>query len=108
MTTRHHFMVIGEDDQPKIKTAGNGMATRKITEEGEPIDFMYRDEPEFEGDSGWRFLSGTESQAYADDPNNWVICDLKALSGNDKAIAPYINRPVGTALGRVKIPDTFR
>ena len=84
------------------------MATRKITQEGEPIDFMYRDEPEFEGDSGWRFLSGTESQAYADDPANWDISDLTTLSGKDKAIVPYMDHPVGTALGRVKVPDTFR
>ncbi|HET6559968.1 MAG TPA: DUF2185 domain-containing protein [Prolixibacteraceae bacterium] len=108
MTTRHHFMVIGEDERPIIKATGNCMATRKITQEGEPIDFMYRDEPEFEGDSGWRFLSGTESQAYADDPANWDISDLTTLSGKDKAIVPYMDHPVGTALGRVKVPDTFR
>lgn len=108
MTTRHPIMETGEDEKPMVKTSGHGMATRKITEEGEAIDFMYRDEPEFEGDSGWRFLSGSESQAYADNPNNWAVCGLKTLAGNDKAISPYLNHPVGTALERIKMPDTFR
>lgn len=43
---------------------GGCMAPDKITVDGEPVDFMYRVEPNFERDSGWRFLSGTEDQEY--------------------------------------------
>ncbi len=52
------------------------MATDKITIDGELVDFMYRDIPDYEHNSGWRSLSGTETQDYAD---SWAIYDFKQL-----------------------------
>ena len=46
-----------------INSVGGCMATDKITVDGELVDFMYREQPDFDSDSGWRFLSGTETQA---------------------------------------------
>lgn len=108
METKSHFSVIEEDNGRISSVTDSCKATHRIILEGELVDFMFRDEPEFEGDSGWRFLSGTESQAYADNPDNWAICNLETLFARDKAIIPYMNHPIGTALGRVKVPDTFR
>lgn len=45
---------------------GGCFATDKITVEGELVDYMVREEPNNEFDSGWQFFSGTEDQAYID------------------------------------------
>ena len=84
------------------------MATDKITIDGELVDFMYRDIPDFKNDSGWRFLSGTESQEYADNADNWAIYDVNTIANYDSSIIHYLNSPVGTGLERVKGTDTFR
>ena len=84
------------------------MATDKITVDGELVDYMYREEPDFEVDNGWRFLAGTESQDYADDANNWAIYDTNTIANYDPAIIPYLTLPVGTQLERVRGTNEFR
>ena len=84
------------------------MATDKITVDGEQIDFMYRDNPDFEDDSGWRFLSGTEDQQYADNADNWSIYDVNTIANYDNAIINYLDSPIGTELERIKGTSNFR
>lgn len=52
---------------------GGCIATDKITVDGEPVDYMYRDEPHNDMDSGWRFYSGIEDQEYVDEAENSAI-----------------------------------
>ena len=68
---------------------GACLATDKITVEGELVDYMYREEPIFEADNGWRFFSGTEDQEYVDDPNNSAFYDVNTIANYDNAIIPY-------------------
>lgn len=84
------------------------MATDKITVDGEKVDFMYREHPDFETDSGWRFLSGTETQEYADDADNWAIYDVNTIANYDASIIDYLNSPIGTELERVKATNKFK
>jgi hypothetical protein len=91
-----------------IKPMGGCMASDRITVDGELIDFMYRVEPDFEHDSGWRFMSGTEDQDYADNPDNWAIYDVNTIANYDPAIIPYLDAPVGTELERVKGTERFK
>lgn len=91
-----------------IKPLGTCMATDKIGVEGELVSFMYRDQPESESDSGWRFLSGTETQDYADNPDNWSVYALSIIANHDEAIISYMEFPFGTALERIKGSDLFR
>ncbi len=84
------------------------MATDKITVDGELVDFMYRESPDFENDSGWRFLSGTESQEYADNADNWAIYNVNTIANYDNAIIDYLDLPIGTELERVKGTSNFR
>lgn len=83
-----------------IAPMGGCMATDKITVDGEPVRYMYREEPDFEFDSGWRFFSGTESQEYVDDSNNMMIYDINTIANYDAAIIPYLQMPKGTELFR--------
>lgn len=99
---------MGEDIIQLIKPIGGCIATDKITVDGEIVDFMYRDQPDFEADSGWRFLSGKETQEYADNPTNWAIYDTNTIANYDKAIIPYLDFPVGSELERIKDTDKFK
>lgn len=87
---------------------GSGFATDRIMVEGEPVGVMYREEPESSVDSGWRFLAGDETQAYADDPHNWAIYDLNTIANYDQAIIPYLIADIGCDLDRVIGTDSFQ
>ncbi|MFN7488105.1 MAG: DUF2185 domain-containing protein [Chryseotalea sp.] len=106
MTKR--FKIDGPNIKRLIGPIGGCMATDKITVDGELVDFMYRESPDFENDSGWRFLSGTESQEYADNADNWAIYNVNTIANYDNAIIDYLDLPIGTELERVKGTSNFR
>lgn len=87
---------------------GECLATDHITVDGMKVGFMYRDEPEDNDDSGWRFLSGTENQKYMNDPSNSGVYEVNTIANYDPAIIPYLDLPVGTELERVEGTDEFR
>lgn len=83
-----------------IKNAGACLATDKITVDGLPVGYMYRDESVNQLDNGWRFFSGTEDQNYVDDPENTCPYDTNTIANYDPAIIIYLDAPVGTKLER--------
>jgi hypothetical protein len=76
---------------------GRCLATDKIVADGQPVRFMYREEPMFAGDSGWRFLAGTETDAYMEDPRHQRAHDLTVVLRLDPTVAPLLDAPVGAA-----------
>jgi hypothetical protein len=87
---------------------GGCIASDMITVDGRHVGFMYREEEDFEGDSGWRFMSGYESAEYSDDPNNLAVYDVNTIANYDPKIIPYLERPVGSAFEREIRDDEFR
>lgn len=102
------FKIKGENIKQLIQSIGGCMATDKITVNGELVDFMYREQPDFDSDSGWRFISGTETQDYVDNADNWAIYDTNTIANYDKAIIPYLDLPIGTELERITGTDKFK
>ena len=77
------------------------LATDRITVDGCPVGYMYREEPgEGMPDSGWRFFAGDESDAYANDPDNVGVYHLNTLCNYDPDILPLLHAPYGTAYFR--------
>lgn len=95
------FLIPGED----IKTlaAGHGacIASDMITVEGRKVAFMYREPPDNDVDSGWRFLSGYESSEYMDDPENHGAYDVNTIANYDREIIPLLKSPHGSAFERL-------
>jgi hypothetical protein len=95
-------------DQIKPLVAGRGarMATDMITVHGKRAGYAYREAPRWPQlrnatlDSGWVFLSGTESQEYLDNPDNLAIYDVNTIANYDQDIIPLLDAPVGSAFTR--------
>jgi hypothetical protein len=49
------------------------IASRFVAKDGSRVRFMYRERSDDSRDSGWRFFSGDEDQAFADDPGNFAL-----------------------------------
>lgn len=71
--------------------------TKKLVEENFKIGFAYREKPDNETDSGWRFFAGNESQEYVDNADNLTILPVKSIIEKDMSIVSIINSEYGTA-----------
>lgn len=105
--TEKQFKLNEEDIKELVKPMGYCFASDKITVEGFPVGYMYRETPMEKEDSGWRFFSGTEEEEYIDDENNIDAFDVNIIANFDKAIIPYLDAPFDTDLERVEGTDTF-
>ena len=108
MTTAKQFRLRADQIEKLIPNLGACYATDKITVDGELVNYMYREDPDYESDSGWKFLSGTEDQEYADNPKNWAIYDVNTIANYDKTIIPYLDSPIGSELERVGDTENFQ
>lgn len=103
-----NFKIKAEEIIDLVPTMGSCFATDIITVDGMEVGYMYREKPEEQIDSGWRFFSGTEDQVYINDPNNTMIYNVNTIANYDKAIIPYLHLPFGTELERIKNTDKFQ
>lgn len=101
------FSIPGSDIKRVIPNMGSCLATDQITVEGRKVGYMYREEPDDDLDSGWRFFSGEESDSYVNDPANLARYDVNTICNYDPAIIPYLQSLPGQALGRVVGIDRF-
>ena len=94
------FKIAASDVKPLAEGHGGCMATDMITVDGHKVGYMYREAPDFAEDSGWRFFSGKESDAYMEDPANASIYDVNTIANYDPAIIPFLDSPPGSAFER--------
>ncbi|EKE67532.1 DUF2185 domain-containing protein [Gallaecimonas xiamenensis] len=83
-----------------IPELGYGFVTDKVTVDGQAVDYMVRQEPENDDDSGWVFYGGGETQAYLDNPDNTSVLSLNTVANYDPAIIPFLTYPPGTEIER--------
>ena len=96
------FKLAGHEITSLAPGRGSCIATDRITVEGEKVGYMYREDPDPENaaDSGWRFFSGTEDDAYANDPDNLQIYDVNTIANYDPEIIPFLDAEVPSAFAR--------
>jgi len=75
-------------------------ATDRIMVDGCKVGYMYREEPDGDFDSGWRFTAGDESGEYMDNPDNSGIYSLNVVANNDPEIIPFLTSPCGSYFAR--------
>jgi hypothetical protein len=88
------------DIQPLAEGFGSCIASDRITVDGKAVGYMYRESPDSNVDSGWRFFAGDETQAYADHADNFAMYDINTIANHDRAIIELLNAPIGCAYVR--------
>jgi hypothetical protein len=88
------------DIRPLATGYGSCLASDHITVDGRPVGFMYREESDNEFDSGWRFLSGLETDAYVNDLSNVGLYDVNTIANYDRDVIPLLDAPAGSAFER--------
>jgi len=90
------FLIKPEDIKELVKMKGYCYVSDKITVEGMSVGYMYREKPFDKDDTGWRFLSGTETEEYLDTQSNYMIFSVNTVANYDPAIIPYLKSKIGT------------
>ena len=80
---------------------GGCIASDKITIDGLPIGYMYRENPSNESDSGWRFFAGNEDETYTNNSENFNIFDLNTICNYDRTIIPYLDSEIGSSFEKI-------
>lgn len=100
MSTNKKYRLKADQIKPLAEGFGACIASDAITVEGEKVGFMYREDADNEIDSGWRFMSGTESDEFLDDPENLGLYDVNTIANYDQSIIPLLDSPSGSAFER--------
>lgn len=96
-----NFKINADEIKPLAEGRGACFATDMITVEGRPVRFMYREYPDNDIDSGWRFMSGCESDEYMDNADNHGVYDVNTIANYDPSIIPFLDAEVGSAFERL-------
>jgi len=94
------FAINGADIKPLATGRGSCLGSDRITVDGEPVGFMYREDRDNAVDSGWRFLAGDESEEYVSDAGNFELYDVNTIANYSPDIIPLLDAPVGSAYSR--------
>jgi hypothetical protein len=94
------FVLRSDQIKPLATGRGGCIASDLITVEGKKVGYMYREKPDNDSDSGWRFFSGLESQEYTDTPSNFSPYDVNTVANYDHDIIAFLDAPVGSAFER--------
>jgi hypothetical protein len=86
--------------RPLATNRGSCIATDRITVDGLKVGYMYREQPDNDLDSGWRFFAGDESQDYVDNPANLEMYDVNTICNCDPEIIPFLDAPQDSAFAR--------
>jgi hypothetical protein len=101
------FHTPADQIKPLATGHGNCIATDKIMVDGRPVGFMYREEPINADDSGWRFLSGFETDAYMENPKHQGLYDVNIVANEDPSIMPHLSAPIGSAFEKTEGAESF-
>jgi len=100
MDMKKKFYLHSDQIEPLVPDIGFAFATDVITVDGKRVDYMVRQQPDREGDSGWMFYGGGETQEYVDDPNNTSIFNVNTIANYDPEIIGFLTYPPGTEIER--------
>lgn len=94
------FRLAADQLETLIEGQGGCIATDRITVDGAPVGYMYREPPSNSGDSGWRFFAGDESDDYVNDAANLEIYDVNTIANYDRDVIPLLSSLIGSAFAR--------
>jgi hypothetical protein len=100
------FKLKREQIAPVAPGLGGCLSTDRIVVDGELVGYMYRESPNNELDSGWRFFAGDEDASYMADSQRHGVYDVNTIVNYDPEILPFLDAAVGSRFERTE--GTFR
>jgi hypothetical protein len=100
MPKQKRFYLRADQIKPLTERRGACYATDRITVDGDKVGDMYREQPDNDVDSGWRFMAGDESQEYIDNADNLALYDVNTIANYDPEIIPLLGAPYESAFAR--------
>jgi hypothetical protein len=97
-----NFKLRADQIKDLVRPMGGALATDRITVDGLPVGYMYREAPDRPEDSGWRFFAGNEDQAYIDDPANTSVYAVNTIANYDPDIIGYLETPAPCAFEKIQ------
>ncbi len=91
-----------------VPRLGYALAPRQLVDQGRRVRFCYREEPDDETDSGWRFFSGEETQEMMEDPDQIGLYDITTIARIDPDVIPLLAWRAGFAFVRQDPAEPFQ
>lgn len=88
------------DDNIVARYIKRCFVTQRILRDGAKVAYLYREEPENENDSGWRFTANDESDEYMDDPINVAFVSVGLVLSKDDSFINLLDAPAGASFVR--------
>ena len=89
-----------DDDNLVEKYAKRCFVTNRILREGARVSYLYREGPDEEADSGWRFTANDESDEYMDNVDNLAYVSVGLVLSHDDSFIHLLDSPRGSAYAR--------
>lgn len=96
-----------KEKKPVAEGHGGCIASDKISIDEHPVRSMYREEPDYKWDSGWRFLSGLEDDDYMDNSQRHAVFDANTIANHDPTIIPVLDNAIGSVFEKRPESEVF-
>src|SRR4051812_28022681 len=90
---KKNFKLRADQIKALVRPMGGALATDRITVDGMPVGYMYRELPDLPEDSGWRFFAGDEDRAYVDNLANTSVYAVNTIANYDPDIISHLETP---------------
>jgi hypothetical protein len=81
--------------------------TQGVLRDGARVGYLYRESPDEDKDSGWRFSVGDESDDYMDTADNIAYVSIGAVLARDDSFIHLLDSPSGCAFARDPATGAF-
>jgi hypothetical protein len=97
---KKNFFLKPDQLRPLTDAPGGAYASDRIVVDGAKVGYMYREAPDHDSDSGWRFLAGDENDEYMNNADSFGIYHINLIANIDAEIVQYLDAPEGSAFIR--------
>jgi hypothetical protein len=89
-----------DDDNLVGRYAKRCFVTNRVLREGAKVGYLYREEPDEERDSGWRFTANDESDEYMANVDKIAYVSLGLVLSHDDSFIGLLGAPSGSSFAR--------
>lgn len=89
-----------DDDNLVERYIKRCFVTNRILRDGMKVGYLYREDPDEERDSGWRFTANDESDEYLDEAANCAYVSVGRVLSFDDSFIHLLDSPSGACFAR--------